>query len=595
MGPQGEPTIAPEDYGRPWGQEAILRQGPLKLAKPAEADLKRRLPVAGEMADRIRVFDWSRTSLGPIGRWPDALVIALNAILSNQHPMILLWGDDLIHFYNDAAISTLAAGKHPGALGRRADECWSETWSIIGSPIYAAKYGQSSWKEDQFTPIYRNSQVESAWFTSSYSPVHNADGEIDGVLITRLETTGKVVAERAMRQERSRLMATFEQAPALFAVLRGPTHVVEMANPPCLKLMGGREVLGRPLGHILPGRETNELLFLVRQSYANGETARANSFRFVMPGSNTLARQERFLDLVIQPMLEVDGRVSGIIMLGVDFTERKRATEALVESERSAAHILASITDGFLLVDANGVIRQCNPAARAIYREHGLDVDRLIGQQVRSLFPHFNDAVEGRPFRLALEEQRTSSVEHFHESWKRWFAVRYHPTQFGGVAIFFQDITKRKQAEITLADQRERFEFATEAAQIGYWFCDLPFDKLVWDRRVKEHFWLPADADVDIGLFYERLHPEDRDSTRLAMESSIATHTRYDVEYRTVAPDGRQKWIRAIGRTAYDGAGNPLRFDGVTMDITDLRKALDSLEDERRRAIATSSLAAPDV
>ena len=63
-----------------------------------------------------------------------------------------------------------------------------------------------------------------------------------------------------------------------------------------------------------------------------------------------------------------------------------------------------------------------------------------------------------------------------------------------GVAIFFQDVTNRKTAEGLLQEQRERFAFATDAAQLGYWFCDLPFDKLIWDTRVKEHFGLPPDG-----------------------------------------------------------------------------------------------------
>ena len=131
-------------------------------------------------------------------------------------------------------------------------------------------------------------------------------------------------------------------------------------------------------------------------------------------------------------------------------------------------------------------------------------------------------------------------------------------------------------------DLRERFEFATEAAQIGFWFCDLPFDKLHWDDRVKEHFWLPADADVDIHLFYRRLHPEDRERTRRAIEEAIETGGSYDAEYRTVSPDGRQKWIRALGRTAYaDGA--PVRFDGVTQDITPLKRAEIELRESQKQ------------
>ena len=142
-----------------------------------------------------------------------------------------------------------------------------------------------------------------------------------------------------------------------------------------------------------------------------------------------------------------------------------------------------------------------------------------------------------------------------------------------------------------LRDHRERFAFATEAAQIGYWFCDLPFDRLMWDERVKEHFWLSPDADVDIDLFYARLHPEDRERTRRAIELAIGTRTQYDIEYRTVSPEGRIKWIRAIGRTAYDGAGQPVRFDGVTREITALKEAEEARDRAKEALMRSEKLA----
>jgi PAS domain S-box-containing protein len=146
------------------------------------------------------------------------------------------------------------------------------------------------------------------------------------------------------------------------------------------------------------------------------------------------------------------------------------------------------------------------------------------------------------------------------------------------------DVRRRKDSRFL--DLSDRFQFATEAAQIGYWFCDLPFEKLIWDKRVKEHFWLPPDAEVDIGLFYQRLHPDDRERTRHAMDISIAAHTPYDIEYRTVSPQGEERWVRAIGRTAYDAVGTPIRFDGITQDITSLKRVETQLRDTQKQLTA---------
>jgi PAS domain-containing protein len=103
------------------------------------------------------------------------------------------------------------------------------------------------------------------------------------------------------------------------------------------------------------------------------------------------------------------------------------------------------------------------------------------------------------------------------------------------------DVTARKLAE-------EREAFVRQASGVGFWYCDLPFDVLVWDDLVKAHFHLPSDATVTIDTFYDRMHPDDREPTRRAIEQSIADRTAYDTQYRTVDPaSGAVKWIRAIG------------------------------------------------
>ena len=143
---------------------------------------------------------------------------------------------------------------------------------------------------------------------------------------------------------------------------------------------------------------------------------------------------------------------------------------------------------------------------------------------------------------------------------------------------------ERAAVERTLAENRARLEYAVTLSGIGFWYCDLPFSELMWDVRTKQHFFLPPDARVTIDLFYERIHPEDREATRQAIDWSIENHTSYDVVYRTVDPKtGEEKYVRALGGTAYAIDGTPLRFDGVTIDVTAQKRAEAQLRDQDRR------------
>ncbi len=140
------------------------------------------------------------------------------------------------------------------------------------------------------------------------------------------------------------------------------------------------------------------------------------------------------------------------------------------------------------------------------------------------------------------------------------------------------DITDRKLSEEALRISRERLDLIVSSTEIGLWYCDLPFDKLIWNDRCKEHFGLPAETEVSIDDFYAILHPDDRERTRIAIERSIGRHTMYDVDYRTVGTDGRVRWIRAIGSPFFNEEGTPVRFDGLTIDITEQKLNEETLQ-----------------
>jgi signal transduction histidine kinase/DNA-binding response OmpR family regulator len=135
------------------------------------------------------------------------------------------------------------------------------------------------------------------------------------------------------------------------------------------------------------------------------------------------------------------------------------------------------------------------------------------------------------------------------------------------------------QAAVALQQSEERLAFSVEAAELGTFYCPMPLGKLVWNAQCKEHFWLPPDAEVDIDDFYSIIHEEDRERTQMAVERALLYGEPYDVEYRTVAPDGRARWVRAKGRAYFDSDGKPMRFDGVTLDISKL-KTTEQLRDQ---------------
>lgn len=174
----------------------------------------------------------------------------------------------------------------------------------------------------------------------------------------------------------------------------------------------------------------------------------------------------------------------------------------------------------------------------------------------------------------------------------RWMRIhaRPEPEPDGRILRWFgtgTDIDDTKSADQAIGLAREHMKTVVKAADVGIWYCPLPFDRLVWDDKVKEHFHLPPEAEVDIARFYAIIHPEDRERTRRAIEDSIAARRSYDIDYRTVSADGqRTKWIRAVGRAYYDTQGSPIRFDGITSDITQRKQTELALRESERERTA---------
>jgi len=154
----------------------------------------------GTLGKLIREYDWSRTSLGDIGTWPQSLRTSINLMLNSQHPMWIGWGREMVFLYNDAYISVLSLTKHPRSLGRPAREVWPEIWDVIG-PLTDKVFLEAEpfFVDDLRLFMRRGDYLEETYYSFSYSPIYDESGKVAGLFCPSAETTAKNLNTRRLR------------------------------------------------------------------------------------------------------------------------------------------------------------------------------------------------------------------------------------------------------------------------------------------------------------------------------------------------------------------------------------------------------------
>jgi two-component sensor histidine kinase len=131
----------------------------------------------------------------------------------------------------------------------------------------------------------------------------------------------------AYQAEMTDLRALFQQAPGHMAVLRGPDHVYALINDAYRRIVGERDLIGKPVREALPELEGQGFFELLDQVYATGKPFVGHQMPARVQRQPDGPAEEIFVDFVYQPIIGADGQVSGIFIEGSDVTARVRAAE----------------------------------------------------------------------------------------------------------------------------------------------------------------------------------------------------------------------------------------------------------------------------
>jgi signal transduction histidine kinase/ActR/RegA family two-component response regulator len=140
-----------------------------------------------------------------------------------------------------------------------------------------------------------------------------------------------------------RMETVFAQAPVGIAILQGPEHVYELANPTYVELVGNRKLIGKPIREALPELAGQGIFELLDHVYQSALPYAARSLRLEVLRGIPEELQEAFFDFVYQPILDSRGKTEGIAVVVFEVTELSKARRSAEIANRAKDEFLAML------------------------------------------------------------------------------------------------------------------------------------------------------------------------------------------------------------------------------------------------------------
>ena len=288
----------------------------------------------------------------------------------------------------------------------------------------------------------------------------------------------------------------------------------------------------------------------------------------------------------VSPLFDSVGRVMGSVHVARDITERRRTEEALRRSEEWFRSIFENSPEMIVLVDVHGNLVDVNHKASDLIRgpkedligKHFLDLPFWSAKTKRTIGENFAARLRG-------EEVPPYEIELMRSDGKvltcdiRGSLVRSLIDEKPQVLLIVSDVTQRKQAEESLEASRELYAAAARIGKFGHWKRDFVENTGYWSKETYDVFGLDPEHFVPtFDNFLSRIHPDDKEFVRNAVQSTLQTGRTQDIEYRIQRLDGEVQYIHSVAESVRDESGTVRMLVGTVHDITERKHAEQELQ-----------------
>jgi len=450
-------------------------------------------------------------------------------------------------------------------------------------PEYRAKVRDFIENSDAEWVDFKTTVRDGRVIETSWAMLRLSDGSAIGI---GQDITKRKQAEQELRKQKEILQTIFDHLPVMINFV-DQNNKLQLVNREWERTLGWtlEEVHSQNIDILVENYPDPEYRKMVRDFIVNSHGEWADF--------KTTVRDGRVIDASWAMLQLSDGTGIGI---GQDITKRKRAEEALRESEERFRQLAENITDLFWIKtpDFKRVLYLSPVYERMSGRtaeQRYLDDDyqpflELIHPEDREKMAQIMRQGAGEEFDVEFRIFRPDG------SWgwirDRGFPIRDQTGQIYRIAGIANDITERKLAEEALRESEERFRQLTENIREVFWLRSPDFKRLLYVSPIYEKVCGKSHDDIyATGVDLEVVHPEDRSRIIETMQNFGGRE--FEIEYRIIGKEGEVRWLRDRGFPIRNESGEIYRVGGVAEDITDRKEADDRLRAKREQLRALSA------
>jgi len=261
-----------------------------------------------------------------------------------------------------------------------------------------------------------------------------------------------------------------------------------------------------------------------------------------------------------------------------DITERRMVEIELAESENRLKAILQNEPECVKLIDEEGRLLDMNPAGLAMIEADSLEmvkgekVINLVNEPYKATFIELIENVFiGRDATMEFTITGLKGTER----WMETHAVPFRNADGKIISLLAvtRDISKRKTAEANEKQLTKKLLKGAEIAHFGFIDWNLVSNQMNLSQQANEIFGIKEDHLISATFIKEIVHPDDVKLIHENLALAAKDLGEFNLDHRIVGPDGSIRWVNTRGELYGDETGNPIRFFGTVLDITEQKNA----------------------